>query len=298
MNNRQRKIRELFDTAEDKGIIDYYGTFTSALNVNDIINQLEFDSDKITLAQMANDFELASKLISNSIKDEKQMQLYLKLKETNIDIDETLNIELLSDRYSFLGEWLDSITTDIEVQQRLISLSDGRLELFKQILYKVKDEVSNPIPIITKALSRLGTSPYVSQHINSNAYDSLNLALEEKFNQGQTLSEEYKEKLLFLYTSGTIWTVKSLEDLESFGKKGSKDAIDIEEMINNERKSSNKNITNIQSALLYKTYGISLDEAKRFISKFKVENLEITDENRETMQLYLSIYKILAEKDA
>lgn len=298
MNDRQSKIKELFDTAEDKGTIDYYGTFTYVLNVEDKIDQLDFDSDKITLAQMANDFELASKLIASSIKDEKQKQLYLKLKKTNIDIDETINVELLSDRYAFLGEWLDSITTDIEVQQRLISLSDERLELFKLLLDKVKDEVSNPIPIITKSLSRLGTSPYLSQHFDSNAYESLNFALEEKLKQGQTLSEEAKEKLLFLYTSGSIWSVESIEDLESFGKKGSKDAIDIQEMVDRERNSHNKNLTNIQNALLYKTYGISLDDAKSLISNFKAGNIEITDENRETMQLYLSIYKIVAEKDA
>ena len=298
MNDRQEKIRELYNSAEDKGTIDYYGSFQYVLNVENKINELEFDSDKITLAQMANDFELARKLIETSIKNKQEKDLYLKLKETNVDIDETINIELLSDRYSFLGDLLDSIITDIEVQQRLISLSDEKLELFKQLFDKVKNEVSNTIPIITKILSRLGTSPYIYQYNDSNNYVDLNSALGEKLEQGIPLSESDKEKLLFIYTSNTIWTVQSLEDLSSFGEKGSKDILEIDEMVNNERNAPVKNITNIQNALLWKSYGISLNEAKSIVSKYKAGNIEVTDKNRDTIQLYMSLYKIVTEKDA
>ena len=298
MNDRQEKIRELYNSAEDKGTINYYGSFQFVLNVENRINELEFDSDKITLAQMANDFELASKLIETSIKNKQEKDLYLKLKETNVDIDETINIELLSDRYSFLGDLLDSIITDIEVQQRLISLSNEKLELFKQLFDKVKNEVSNTIPIITKVLSRLGTSPYIYQYNDSNNYVYLNSALEEKLEQGIPLSESDKEKLLFIYTSNTNWTVQSLEDLSSFGEKGSKDILEIDEMVNNERNSPVKNITNIQNALLWKSYGISLNEAKSIVSKYKAGNIEVTDKNKDTIQLYMSLYKIVTEKDA
>lgn len=285
MNKRQEKILELYNSADDKGTIDYYGTFEFVLNVEDTIEQLDFISDKITLSQMAHDFELAGKLINYSITDKKQKQLYLKLKETNADIDETINIELLSDRYSFLGNLLDSIITDIEVQQRLVSLSDERLELFKQLFNKVKDEVSNPIPIITKSLSRLGTSPYIHQFNDSNKYASLNSNLEEQLKQGIPLSESDKEKLLFIYTSNTNWTVASIEDLTSFGEKGSKDMLEIDGMVNNERNSPTKNITNIQNALLWKSYGISLNEAQNIVSKYKAGNIEITDDNRDTMRV-------------
>ncbi len=285
MNKRQEKILELYNSADDKGIIDYYGTFEVVLDVEDIIEQLGFISDKITLSQMAHDFELAGKLIKDSITDKKQKQLYLKLKKTNADIDETINIELLSDRYSFLGNLLELIITDIEVQQRLVSLSDERLELFKQLFNKVKNEVSNPIPIITKLLSRLGTSPYIHQINDSNRYASLNSNLEEQLKQGIPLSESDKEKLLFIYTSNTIWTVTSIEDLTSFGEKGSKDMLEIEEMVNKERNSPTKNIINIQNALLWKSYGISLNEAQDIVSKYKAGNIEITDDNRDTMRV-------------
>lgn len=285
MNKRQEKILELYNSADDKGTIDYYGTFEFVLNVEDTIEQLDFIGDKITLSQMAHDFELAGKLINDSITDKKQKQLYLKLKETNADIDETINIELLSDRYSFLGNLLDSIITDIEVQQRLVSLSDERLELFKQLFNKVKDEVSNPIPIITKLLSRLGTSPYIHQFNDSNKYASLNSNLEEQLKQGIPLSESDKEKLLFIYTSNTNWTLASIEDLTSFGEKGSKDMLEIDEMVNNERNSPTKNITNIQNALLWKSYGISLNEARNIVSKYKAGNIEITDDTRDTMRI-------------
>lgn len=285
MNKRQEKIFKLYNSADEKEILDYYGSPESVRNVEDIIEQLDFISDKITLSQMANDFELASKLIHNSITDEKQKQLYLKLKETNADIDETINIELLSDKYSFLGNLLESIITDIEVQQRLISLSAEKLELFKQLFNKVKNEVSNPIPIITNLLRHLGTSPHIHQYNDSNAYSSLNSNLEEQLKHGIQLSESDKEKLLFIYTSNTTWTVTSIEDLASFGEKNSKDMLEIDEMINNERSSTAKNITNIQNALLWKSYGISLNEAQYIVSKYKAGNIKITDNNRDTMRI-------------
>lgn len=298
MNKRQEKILQLYNSADEADIKDYYGDSEISLNIKDSIQQLDYVSDRITLAQMSNDFKLASQLISSSITDDQQNELYSKLKETNIDIDETINIELLSNKYSFLGNVLDSIVTDIEVQQRLVSLSDEKIELFKQLFDKVQRDVSNPIPIITKLLSRLGTSPYIHQFKDSNIYNNLNSALEEQLRQGIPLSELDKEKLLFLYTSNTNWSVESLEDLASFGKKDSKDMIEIEEMVNNERNSLTKNIANIQNALLWKSYGISLNEAKSIISKYKANNIKITDDNKETIKLYLSIYKIVTEKDA
>jgi len=131
MNKRQEQIKELYDSAGNGDLINYYGTLQEMLDVKKSIEQLEYDADKITLAQMALDNKLASELISNSITDEKQKKLYFKLKETNVDLDETINVELLSDRYSFLGDLLDSVVTDIEAQQRLVSLSDEKLELFR-----------------------------------------------------------------------------------------------------------------------------------------------------------------------
>lgn len=298
MNKRQEEILKLYESADAIGWIDYYNTSTEMLDVKESINQLDYDSDKITLAQMAYDFKLASQLISNFIISESQKELYFRLKETNIDLDETLNIELLSNRYSFLGELLELVVTDIEVQQRLISLSDEKLLLFQQLFYKIKDEVSNPIPIITKLLSRLGTSPYQPTYKDNHSYDSLNYMLEEKIKQGIPLSENDKEKLLFIYTSDSKWNVKSLEDLEEFGEKTSTDMIEIEELVEGERNLPVKNITNIQKALLLKSYGISLDTAKTIISKFRAGSIEITDDNRDTMELYLSLYKIVTEKDA
>jgi len=301
MNKRQEQILKLYTQNSNDGVewvVDYYNSSSKFLDVKKVLNQLDYDSDKIALAQMGCDFKLASQLIRDSIISESQKELYFRLKETNIDLDETLNIELLSNRYSFLGELLELVVTDIEVQQRLIGLSDEKLVLFQQLLHKIKDEVSNPIPIITKLLSRLGTSPYTPTYEDNHHYDSLNCMLEEKIKQGIPLSENDKEKLLFLYTSNSKWNVKSLEDLEEFGEKTSTDMTEIDELVEDERNLPVKNITNIQNALLLKSYGISLDTAKSIISKFRAGSIEITDDNRDTMELYLSLYKIVTEKDA
>lgn len=298
MNKRQEKILELYKSADEGELIEYYGTYDSKLNVKKSVEQLEYASDRITLAQMANDFELASQLIESSITNEQEKKLYMQLKGTNIDIDETINIELLSDKYSFFDGLLDLIVTDIEVQQRIISLSDERLNLFKQLFSKVKEEVSNPVPIITKVLKELGTSPYNNQYYDSNRYQTLNSFIEEHLRQGGSLSESDKEKLLFIYTSNTNWTIENMQDLSVFGEKDSKSTIEIDEMVDSERQKTLKNLPKIQNALLWKSFGISLKDAESIIQKFKAENIEITDENRETMQLYSCLYKIISEKDA
>lgn len=299
MNKRQEKILELYGAADVIKSVKYYGSSDVMLNVKDRVEQLEYVSDRITLAQMANDFELASQLIGSFITDEQEKELYMQLRETNIDIDETLNIELLSAKYSFLGGLLGSIVTDIEVQQRIISLSDDRLELFKQLFDKIKDEVSNPIPIITSVLKDLGTSPYVCRYKDFNRYQSLNSLIEEHLRHGGSLSESDKEKLLFLYTSNnTNFTVETLDDLTSFGEKSSKSIIEIDEMVDNERKASLKNIANIKNALLWKSYGIGLRDAETIIKRYKAKGVEVTDENRKTMQLYLCLCEIVSEKDA
>lgn len=297
MNKRQEQILKLYQSASEGELKYYYGDSIQTLEVRESIEQLDYDSDRITLAQMANDFKLASELISDSITDEKQKALYDKLKETNVDLDETVNIELLSGRYSFLGDLLELIITDIAVQQRLVSLSDEKLELFKELYDKIKDEVSNPIQIITKTLTQIGTSAYMSSK-DCHRYDSLNSMLELKIKQGIPLSETDKEKLLFLYTSPTTWSVTSLEDLSSFGEKDSTDMTEIDQMIESERNLHVKNINNIKEALLWKSYGIPLFKAKEIVSSFKVGSIEITDDNRDAMKLYLSLYKIVTEKDA
>ena len=66
--------------------------------------------------------------------------------------------------------------------------------------------------------------------------------LEEKIKQGIPLSENDKEKLLFLYTSQSKWNIKSLEDLEAFGEKNSTDMTEIDELVEGERNLPVKNI--------------------------------------------------------
>lgn len=39
------------------------------------------------------------------------------------------------------------------------------------------------------------------------------------------------------------------------------------------------------NALLWKSYGISLNEAQNIVSKYKAGNIEITDDNRDTMRV-------------
>lgn len=278
MNSNQKKIDQILKNAKDGELINYYGIWTEKLNVRAELGQLDKVSDQIALLQMANDYEFASKLIDSGLTNEKQREMYNRLKENNSELDETINIELLSDRYAFLGDLLEGVVTDIEVQQRLISLSDERLELFKKLYEKINKEVSNPIPLFTKVLKELGTSPFIRAYNNSNYYENLNMELEQNIKKGN-LQDEDIEKLLFLFTSDTRWSVQTFDDLKTFGQEGSKDMIEIEQMVDDERNSTVKNEDKIKEALLWKSYGVSLRKAKSIVSQYRVGNIKQTPEN-------------------
>ena len=62
MNKRQEKILELYNSADDKGTIDYYGTFEFVLDVEDAIEQLDLLDNIEVLRETLEEPSFARKL--------------------------------------------------------------------------------------------------------------------------------------------------------------------------------------------------------------------------------------------
>ena len=72
----------------------------------------------------------------------------------------------------------------------------------------------------------------------------------------------------------------------------SKNSIQLQNIIDNERTKDVKNIDKIKEVLLLKTYGISLGTAKKILGRYDITGLEVTEENKDLkcMKLLLELF--------
>jgi len=302
MNNRQQLVskikKDIIENCEED-IKEYYGIMIPIYDdIDSYLDCLDNIYDKISLAQWANNFKKVEELINELNLTEEQKSKYNNLKEKNIDIDETINFEILTPKYDFLNDMLDMLTTDRNIQEQILSLSDEMLEVFK-ILYIRLEEISDyNVPYITNILRKIG---YVTNNLwenNFHYYDELNKDLEKRISEGYQLTDIEIETLLFLYNNNNVrFEINNIEDLLNFGKKDTKDQIEIDELINNERNKSEKNIDNIKTALLLRTYGIDLKKGIEILKKYDLSHLEINSENKDLFEMYKAIALIVNENN-
>jgi len=278
---------------------NYYGDMIEVYDdIDYYVNNLDNIYDKISLAQWANNFKKVEELIKELNLSEEQQELYLKLKDKNIDINETINFEILSPKYSFLGNMLDMITTDRLIQEQILSLSDEMLELFK-ILYNRLESLSDyNVPYITKILRKIGYVTPESHWMNNfHYYDELNKELETLIKEGYQFTEKEIDTLLFLYNNNIQFAVRNMEEVINFGQEGTQVQIDMVDIIEQQRTNEKKDIVKIKIALLLKTYGVGFNEAQEILQKYDLTKLELTEENKDLFEMYKAILQIVNESN-
>ena len=118
---------------------EYYGSMQSYYeNIDRYLDRIPDVYDKIHIAQYANNFEKANELISSLDLSDEIRRKYERLLQDNADLNETIDIRILSSKYNFLDDILDMIVTDKRVQEQLLSLSDEKLELFKMLYHSLE----------------------------------------------------------------------------------------------------------------------------------------------------------------
>lgn len=156
--------------------------------------------DKITLLEWTGHFDEAWKLIKELDFDEDK---FWTLKKFNFELEKTIDIRVLNKKYSFLDKVLNVITADIDFQQKLISLDDRELNLFKKLMNDVPDKYF--LSFAECFLDNMGESPFKDSMVR---YDLLNQSLPD------SLSDAEREALIFLYNSRVSFDVQSYEELE------------------------------------------------------------------------------------
>lgn len=302
LKEKQEKINKvklnIIENA-DWDIIYYYGINQYVYeNIDEYLDDLDNDYDKINVAQWANNFTTVKKLIKNLKLDPYKKLKYLKLLDKNIELDETINFEILDPKYDFLDDVLDSITTDIIVQEQITSLPEEYLELFKLLYNNLKKITDYPIPYISKILETMGYVTPNDSHLNNyHKYDKLSHNIGKLLLKGYTLTDNDIETLLFLYTSSVKWKVDNIWELREFGKPNTKDQLDMDNIIEKQRNAPNKNIKFIKTALLWKTYCINLSEAENICKRYDLLSLEINEDNKDLFEMYKAILNIINEND-
>jgi len=219
------------------------------------------------------------------------------LKSKNVEINSTINFKILSEKYSFLDNIIDMIVTDIDIQDQILSLSDERLALFKQMYFRLTEITDYYNPYITLILQKIGYISFDTAWQNKrHFYDNMLQELDTFIKSGGVLTNKEIDTILYLCTSSVKHTVPSLNEMKRFGEPDTIDQIEYRQMIDNIRKT--KNIKEIKFLLLSKIYGINYYDAIELCKRYDISGLEVTNENKDIFEMYVAICQIVNEDDA
>ena len=281
---------------EEEIVEDFYGILVFVYkDIDKYLNQVDDIKDKIFIAQYCNNYDKVQELISELSLSEYEKNKYLKLREKNIEIDETINFKILSEKYSFLDNIMDMITADSDIQDQILSLSDSRLKLFELMYSKLQTLTDYYNPYVSIILQRLGYVTIADNWKNNfHNYDDLLKDIDDLITNGYTLSDDEIEKMLYLCTSSIIHKIPNYSEFQKFGNN-SIDDIDFKNSLLKAKEE--KKLDYLKFAILAETYGIGLKTAKKICQKYNVSKIAITNENKDVFEMYLAIYQIINEND-
>lgn len=261
-------------------------------NVDKYIDLIDSYDDKIYLAQVLCDFELAQKLFSEYPFSEDEKEKFDKLSANNEDITKTLRPKILSDKYNFFSpQILDFITAENEsaFQDRMLRMNKKNFEIFKILYRKIENDTQD---IVSKLF-------YLSVNINN--YEQLNEELYQYIQNGGELNNDISSKLLWLYTKGGLYTSQTREISNSI--RTIDDINNLETIIretcnkfvNEQRNREDKNIDVIKESILMSTYGMTLEETRDVLAKYNLSGVEINEDNQRQCLMYLALTEINSE---
>lgn len=302
MTERQKLIAKIINEIranDDWESECYYGALQEKYNdLNYYFNKYHLTNpyDRISIAQKGMNFDIVKEEMKKLNIESKQKKKLSTITKNNDEWYETLNFEILDEKYDFLNDILDLIITDIDIQQRLISLDDKELNLFKLLYSKLKENTSYMIPYISRILMSIKRTPFaIGQSLSNYKGDPLssrsemfkyfsNLIADENI-----LDADEIEKLLFLFSNNmfdlVVTNYNDFKTLESYLQNYADKLFDSNDLID------------IKNALLIRSYGISYDYAVALMKKYKISNINVTEKNYMYLTMLESIIRIVSEND-
>ncbi len=300
--NMNNILNDIFDNEEFKEN-NYYGESQYFFdNIDKYLVQLDDVKDKIFLAQWCNNFDKVKELISSLSLSEYEKNKYLRLKEKNAEIDETINFKILSEKYSFLDNIMDMITADINIQQQILSLSDSRLKLFELMYSKLQSLTDYCVPYISNILFLIGGC-YCELSGNDGVlclprgarYKYLLSDMDDLIKNNYVFTDDILEMLLYLSVCGIEYNIPNFNELQKFGDDDSIENRETAKMLLDAKEK--KDLSILKLVFLVQAYGLSLGRAKKICKNYNISNLTVTNENKDVIEMYLAIYQIVNERD-
>jgi len=302
MTERQELIAELKNEIienDDYAYENYYGIMDFRYyNLKEyfIKYNLTNSYDRISIAQKGMNFDIVKEEIKKIKLGDAQKKKLSYIIKNNDEWYETLNFEILNERYDFLQDILDLIITDIDIQQRLISLDDKELNLFKLLYFKLKENTSYIIPYISRILMSIKSTPFATMQPFTNYEGRVLKSRREMFKSfsnyiafGNNFNDLEVEMLLFLFSNNIFnFEVKDYKELKEFENNLEKET---------DKSFQSNNLVDIKNALLMRCYGITYDYAVALIKKYKISNIVVDDKNYIYLTMLESIIRILSEND-
>ena len=277
---------------------EYYGRVISVYNdIDKYLSKIPDIYDKIVFAQYANNYKKVDELISLLQLDNETQEKYNSLLQNNGSLNETIDIRVLSHKYDFLTDMLDMFTANMEIQERVLSLSDDKLELFKLMYRRIGENTDYKVPCVTGLLNRLGTVIPDSWKNRYYKYEQLEKSIFDSIKSGEELSTEEIDNLLYLYSTNIIWDVNSREELHDFARNNGVFQTTLDNIIQNEQGKEVKDVDKIKSALLLKAYGVDLKGAEALCKRYNIKGIPITQENADIFEMYRVILEIIGENN-
>lgn len=234
-------------------------------NIYPYINNLDI-YDQITMAQWALDKQLVQTLIKKINLTNQEKTKYYSMLDENEDLNDTINFNLLDSKYDFLKDDLKYFMTDLDTEERLLSLDDKSLIVF-EFLYKNIDKITkNKYPYIDSFLKTLGVTPFNLLE-NKPKYKNLTNSLASAILK-HPIKDQIIYLILYLYNSNLEYELNTFEDLINFNHL-----------------SLLKNMKDDKSKLLLSYYGIDITEAKSLTYKYDLVNLPVTPIKKEISQI-------------
>lgn len=292
MNKDNDFMNEIWDLSDDVN-----GISKSVLDqrIEETLRKYSDSLDKIRWLQIAHSYnvihskehEIMQQLWKELLIDEYGLNLLNKFEKIQFNISSFINPRLLSEKYKDIEKYIFLFGLEPLEQDRILNLSDSQYKLFLDIIQVVEKQGMFEPAILDDVLRNISIGYLQGRNINW--YKKLNDEIEQKYLEGEHLTEGEIEKLLYIYSASKSENIESLEELRKLTlikKVRLKEALQSED------------INAIRENLLQYAYGFSISEAKDILKKYKIsEDALEQQENREILELYMAILKIINSTD-